>query len=83
MKIISLKKQKHGNLFHRSETAFNGTVVNQALSSLQGGLLDISLTVSEFNESKPRVKSPKNRFQLSAGLNLEKLITILSGTKLI
>ena len=28
--------------------------------------------VSEFNEFKPRLKSPKNRFQLSAGLNLEK-----------
>ena len=36
--------------------------------------------VSEFNEFKPRLKSPKNRFQLSAGLNLEKLNTILSET---
>ena len=27
--------------------------------------------VSEFNEFKPRLKSPKNRFQLSAGLNLK------------
>ena len=37
-------------------------------------------TVSEFNEFKPRLKSPKNRFQMSAGLNLEKWNTILSGT---
>ena len=37
-------------------------------------------TVSEFNEFKPRLKSAKNRFQLSAGLNLEKLNTILRGT---
>ena len=38
-------------------------------------------TVSEFNEFKPRLKSAKNRFKLSAaGLNLEKLNTILSGT---
>ena len=37
--------------------------------------------VSEFNELKPRFKSPKNRFQLSAGLNLKKLNTILSETK--
>ena len=37
-------------------------------------------TVSEFNEFKTRLKSPKNRFQLSVGLNLEKLNTILSGT---
>ena len=35
---------------------------------------------SEFNEFKPRLKSAKNRFQLSAGLNLEKLNQILSGT---
>ena len=44
------------------------------------GNLEISSTVSEFNEFKPRLKSPKNRFQLSAGLNLEKLNTILSET---
>ena len=30
-------------------------------------------SVSEFNEFEPRLKSAKNRFQLSAGLNLEKL----------
>jgi len=35
--------------------------------------------MSEFNEFELRLKSPKNRFQLSAGLNLEKLNTILSG----
>ena len=28
--------------------------------------------MSEFNEFKPRLKSPQNRFQLSASLNLEK-----------
>ena len=35
--------------------------------------------MSEFNEFKPRLKSPKNQFQfqLSAGLNLKKLNTIL------
>ena len=36
--------------------------------------------VFEFNEFKPRLKFTKNRFQLSVGLNLEKLNTILSGT---
>ena len=35
---------------------------------------------SEFNEFNPRLKSPKNRFQLSTGLNLEKINTVLSGT---
>ena len=36
--------------------------------------------VSEFNEFEPRLKSAKNRFQFSAGLNLEILNTILSET---
>ena len=37
-------------------------------------------TVSEFYEFEPWLKSAKNRFQLSAGLNLEKLNTIFIGT---
>ena len=40
----------------------------------------IEQTVSEFNEFKPRLKSPRNRFQLSAGLNLEKFNTNISET---
>ena len=40
-------------------------------------------TVSEFNEFEPGLKSAKNRIQLSAGLNLKKLNTILSGTNYI
>ena len=36
--------------------------------------------VSEFNEFEPRLKSAQNRFQLSAGLNLETFNTILSET---
>ena len=35
---------------------------------------------SEVNEFEPRLKPAKNRFQLSARLNLETLNTILSGT---
>ena len=35
---------------------------------------------SKFNEFESRLKSPKNRFQLSGCLNLEKFNTILSGT---
>jgi len=34
----------------------------------------------EFKEFKPRFKSAKTRFKLSAGLNLETFGTILSGT---
>jgi len=37
-------------------------------------------SVSELNEFKPRLKSPKKGFQLGASLNLEKLNSILSGT---
>ena len=37
-------------------------------------------SVSEFNKFEPRLKSAKNRFHLSAGLNHEKLNTILNGT---
>ena len=37
------------------------------------------LPMSEFNEFKPRLKSPKNRFQLSADLN-QNLNKILTGT---
>ena len=35
---------------------------------------------SKFNEFEPCLKSAKNRFQLSAGINIETLDTILSGT---
>ena len=40
----------------------------------------VKCSVSEFNEFKPRLKSPQNWVQLSAGLNFEKLNTNLSGT---
>ena len=40
----------------------------------------IGFQVSEFNEFEPQLLSAKNRFQLSAGFNIEKLNTILSGT---
>ena len=44
------------------------------------GLVEFYFPVYEFNQFKPRHKSPKNRFKLSAGFNLEKFNTILSGT---
>ena len=40
----------------------------------------LSFNKLEFNEFKPRLKSPQNRFRLSAGLKLEKLNTIFSET---
>jgi len=46
-------------------------------------IMNIRKHVSEFNEFEPQLKSARNRFQLSAGLNLEKLNTILSGTNYI
>ena len=36
-----------------------------------------TISESELNKFKPRLKSAKNRFQLSTGLNLETLNTIL------
>ena len=36
------------------------------------------ISESEFNKFEPRLKSAKNRFQLSTGLNLETLNTIFS-----
>ena len=47
------------------------------MSSFKKGLSSI---MPEFIEFEPRLKSAKKRFQLSAGLNLKKLNTILSGT---
>ena len=40
----------------------------------------LNQTESDFNEFEPRLKSAKNRFQLSACLSFETLNTILSGT---
>ena len=37
-------------------------------------------SLSKFNEFELRLKSAKYQFQLSAGLNLETINTILSGT---
>ena len=60
----------------------NGIVVKSCLCWIWAGnfVLDNYNPESEFNEFEPRLKSAKNRFQLSAGTNLEKLNTILNGT---
>ena len=55
---------------------FEMVVILQLKLSLQG----MTTSVSEFNEFEPRHKSAKNRSQLSAGLDLEKFNTDLSGT---
>jgi len=46
----------------------------------ENGASKLWSSVSEFNEFYPRLKSAKYRFQLIAGLDLEALNTILSGT---
>ena len=43
-------------------------------------LCPVKIPMSEFNEFEPRPNSAKNRFQLSDGLYLKKLNTILYGT---
>ena len=49
MKINSLKKKAHRYLIHtRSDNAFQGIVVNCALSSVHGGLLK-NYAYSPFN----------------------------------
>ena len=45
-----------------------------------GGFLCSVIPEAEFNEFEPRLKSAKNRFQLSACLNLVKFNTIISRT---
>ena len=49
MKINHLKKHKHLYLIHTSEKVFNGTFLNRGLPYLNGGLLEITLTVSLTN----------------------------------
>ena len=54
---------------------FRATDVNSACNSFL-----LNFTESEFNDFEPRLKSTKNRFQLNAGINLEKFNTIFSET---
>ena len=49
------------------------------LIDFQSWHLLLKSSESEFNEFESRLKSAKNRFQLSAGLDLKKITTVLSG----
>ena len=49
------------------------------MSVLTSDLINSSV-LSEFNEFELHLKPAKNQFQLGAGLNLETMNTILSGT---
>ena len=49
------------------------------LIDFQSWHLLLKSSESEFNEFESRLKSAKNRFQLSAGLDLEKKDTVLNG----
>jgi len=66
-----MKAQKRQTTFWKWQNGFYVVFVLQKY---------IAKTVAKFNEFKPSLKSAKNRFQLSAGLNLETLNTILSET---
>ena len=46
------------------------------IALFQSRVLRKHCSLSEFNKFQPRLKSTKNRFQLSAGLNLEKFYTV-------
>jgi len=55
-------------------------MVQDSRFRVQDSRFKVEGSVSEFNEFEPRLKSAKNRIQLSSGLNLKKLNTILSET---
>ena len=60
MKINNLKtKQKHEYLSHKSDNAFKGTVVYRELPSLNGGSLEITLTVLHFKVWNKKYKNPQ------------------------
>jgi len=46
---------------------------SRGLKGVVNDIIQQFKTESTFNEFEPRLKSPKNRFQLRAGLNLKKL----------
>ena len=79
-----MEKLTEMNTFQKNDSVFcflircvKGAVVNRTLPSLHEGSLEIKLPVSEFNKFELQLKYAKNRFKLSAGLNREKLNTIL------
>ena len=80
MKLLSLKQT--ANFLDLSN--IKSLSLDCSFSSILFAHLNTSVFVffsrSLFNEFEPRLKSPENRFQLSAGLKVETLNTILSGT---
>ena len=81
-KLYTWKPKLTGYLeghFQFEKLRLNGV---ESLSSMNHFLRKFSQDeiTGDFYEFKPRLQSDENRFQLSAGLNFEKLNTILSGT---
>jgi len=66
-----------GSNLSRGSNSLNSASGNPLKCGLPG--LPVKFSVSKFNEFEPRLKSAKNRFQLSAGLNFGTLNTVLSG----
>ena len=61
----------------------NDTISSVSLLQITAERTELELELDrkiELNEFKPRLQSSKNRFQLSFGLNIEKLNSIISGT---
>ena len=90
--IQTLDKRKITKAFLKYILNFSGEFLKEQLGATEKRLQEKTrdstkqifiYPVSEFNEFEPRLKSAKNRFQLSAGLNLENLNTIFSATNFI
>ena len=77
--IVSFRRG--GNILTLNKAARGVGCFKKTLNSeLSFRVIITILTEAEFKEFEPRLKSAKNRFQLIAGLNLEKFNTILSGS---
>ena len=78
--VIQQTRRREENSIRLKFSSTNYQKKNGGKIQFYLNFLLLKYPVSEFNEFKPRPKFAKNRFQLSAGLNLEKLNTILSET---
>ena len=75
-----LFRPKNHLFFQLSKEIFKNISTSGFISVINVIYIIFQRSVSEFTKSKPSLKSPKNRFQLSAGLNLEFNATLMEPT---
>ena len=86
--FIVILYRGHGSAAYADKIDKKGPLHNWQIRQTQNSATDNSfkrknlyiIPVSEFNEFEPQLKSAKNRFHISAGLNLGKFNTIFSQT---